>query len=176
MPSSAWTGRSRARRTRTRGRPARRRSRSFGSLGVARIGVLEPPAGRGHEDFLERGAAVPRRELGSGPLGDEPTPVEDPDAVRKARGLVEVVRRQHDRRIVLVSQVADESLDLPLAAYVEPGRRLVEGVQHRRGLELSRDRDLLLHPARQLLERLAESLGLAAQTAPDASDLRTRLV
>ena len=102
--------------------------------------------------------------------------MEDPDAVGEASRLVEVVRRQQDRRVVLVAQIPNEGLDLALAADIQTGRRLVEQQKHRRGQERSRDRDLLLHPARQLLERLSQTLLVDAETRQHRNDLRARLV
>src|SRR5439155_396512 len=125
-PNSAWRARSRARRTHTRGRAERRRWRSRRPLGLGRVSVVEPAPGEGHKYVLKRSASVPRGELLRGPLGDEAPLVQDPDAIREPRGLIEVVRREHDGRVVLVAQIADERLHLALAPDVETGRRLVE--------------------------------------------------
>src|SRR3989442_15952740 len=80
--------------------------------------------------------------------------MQESDPISQACGLIEVMRRQQDRVVVLITEIADEGLHLPLAADVEARRRLVEQEQHRRGEECARDRHLLLHPARELLEWL----------------------
>jgi len=46
-----------------------------------------------------------------------------------------------------LANVLDELLNLELRARVEPGRRLVQQQQYRRGQEGSGDRDLLLRSA-----------------------------
>ena len=99
--------------------------------------------------------------------------MQDADPIGESRGLVEVVRSEKDRRVVLVPQIADERLHLPFAADVETRRRLVEEQQHRRGQESARDGDLLLHPARELLERLVQPALRDAEPAQDRPDLRT---
>ncbi|OLC09922.1 MAG: hypothetical protein AUH39_03380 [Chloroflexi bacterium 13_1_40CM_67_9] len=113
-----------------------------------------------------------RRELLGGALGDETTLVQDADAVGEPRRLIEVVRRQDDRRVVLVAQIADERLNLPLAPNVKASGGLVEEQQHRRREERARDRDLLLHSARERLERLLHAGVLDAEPAEDRNDLR----
>src|SRR5439155_460412 len=85
------------------------------------VDFLDAPSGERHEHVLERSAAVARRELRRRALGDETTLMQDPDAIREPGGLIEVVRRQQDRGVVLVTQIADEGLDLPLAPDVEAG-------------------------------------------------------
>src|SRR5207253_815847 len=125
---------------------------------------------------LERPAAMARRELRRGALGHEATLMQDPDTIREPRGLIEVVRRQQDRGVVLVTQIADEGLDLPLAPDVEAGRRLVEEQQHRRREKGARDRDLLLHTAGELLQGLLHASILYAEPAEDRDDFRTSLV
>ena len=112
------------------------------------------------------------RELLRGALGHEATLVQDADAIRQPRGLVEVVRREQDRRVVLVTQIADECLHLSLAPDVEAGRGLVEEQQHRRRQKRASDRDLLLHAARELLERLRHASVLDAEPAEYGDDLR----
>ena len=73
-----------------------------------------------------------------------------------------------------VTKIAHERLHLALASDVESRRGLVEEEQHRRGQERPRDRDLLLHAARKLLERLAHALRLDAEPSQDRRDLRSR--
>src|SRR5260221_13451645 len=137
-------------------------------LQLGLVDLLDLAAGDGHEDLLQRAAcAVAGAELGRRPFGDQTAAVEDPDAVGQTLGLVEIVRRQEDRRVVLVPKVAHEGLDLPLAADVEPGRWLVEEEKRGGREEGTRDGDLLLHPARELLERLVVPRGRDAQADED---------
>ena len=98
----------------------------------------------------------PRRTSLWWPRAIRPPRLEPPhaDAVGQPLGLVEVVRREQDRRVVLVAKVSHEGLYLALAADVETGRRLIEEEQRWRGEERPRDRDFLLHAAGELFERL----------------------
>ena len=69
------------------------------------------------------------------------------------------------------AHLADELLHLELRARVEPRRRLVEQEQHRRGEERPRERDLLLHAAREVLHRLAAPVRGEADALEDLRDL-----
>ena len=115
-------------------------------------------AARREERLLERLGAVARLELVGRLEAEQLAVVEDPDAVREGLGLGEVVRAEQDGRVVLGAHLADELLHLLLRARVEAGGRLVEQEQDRRGQEGARERDLLLHPARQVLHRLAAAV------------------
>ncbi len=53
-----------------------------------------------------------------------------------------------------------------------PGRRLVEQEQDRRGEQRARERDLLLHPARQVLHRLAAPVGAGSRPSRGSRDRR----
>src|SRR2546423_15183618 len=129
--------------------------RTTSVLRLGLIGLFDLPAGDRHEYVLERAAAaVARDELARRPLADELSAVKHADSVGQPLGLVEVVRGQQDRGVVLVPKVAHEGLDLPLAPDVEARGRLVEEQQRRRREERPGDRDLLLHASRELLERL----------------------
>ena len=74
-----------------------------------------PPRCRGHR--------VP-----SGCRGEELAAGDDSDAVSERLGLIEIVRRQHDRR-ALVGEAADELPEVATSLRVEAGRRLVEEEQ-----------------------------------------------
>src|SRR5439155_17786482 len=93
----------------------------------------------------------------------------------QALGLFEVVRRQQDGGVVLGAQLAHERLHLAFAADVESGGGLVEQQQRRGGEEGPRDRDLLLHAARQLLQRLVVTLRVDAQALEDLRAAQARL-
>ena len=71
---------------------------------------------------------------------------------------------------MLGPDLADELLHLELGARVEPGRRLVEEQEHGRREERARERDLLLHPARELLHRLAAPLDGEPDAGEDRGD------
>ena len=71
--------------------------------------------------------------------------------------------------------LADELLHLELRARVEARRRLVEQEQHRRGQQRPRERDLLLHAAREVLHRLVAAVGREADAGQDPRDLHARL-
>src|SRR3989442_11449457 len=100
--------------------------------------------------------------------------MQESDPISQACGLIEVMRRQQDRVVVLITEIADEGLHLPLAADVEARRRLVEQEQHRRGEECARDRHLLLHPARELLEWLLPPTLLDGQAGHGRQDFPSR--
>src|SRR5438552_17119860 len=102
---------------RRRGRPGRAAPRSRPRLALRDVGLLEAPSGQGHERLFEVARAETLGQLLDRALGDETAAVDDPDAVREPLRLVEVVRRQQDRCVVLVAQVADERLHFPLADY-----------------------------------------------------------
>ena len=75
---------------------------------------------------------------------------------------------------MVVAQPAHELLHVALGARVEPGGRLVEQEEDRRGQEGARDRHLLLHPARHLLQRAVQPVLVDAQLAHHAADGRAR--
>ena len=121
----------------------------------------------GHEHVMQRGWSG--RAIGShlgpnaglelvhGALGDQAAVVEQSDARAQPLCLVEVVRRQDDRRVVLIADLLDERLDLELRAWVETRRRLVQQKEHGACQEGARDGYLLLHAAAHLLERPAQA-------------------
>ena len=142
--------------------------------------VVEALAGERHEHVLQRRllAVVPGdhgRQLRRGSLGDDPAVVDQRDPVAQPLGLVQVVRRQHDRGVVRVAHLLDEGLHVELRPRVETRRRLVQQQHRRAGQQRSRDRDLLLHPAAHLLERPAQPLLADAEARHDLDRLRTRL-
>ena len=65
----------------------------------------------------------------------------------------------------------DELLHLELRARIEARGRLVEQEQGRRGEQRPGERHLLLHPAREVLHRLAAPLGREADARQDHRDL-----
>ena len=73
------------------------------------------------------------------------------------------------------AHLSDELLHLELRARVEPGRRLVEQEQHGRGQQRARERNLLLHPAGEVLHRLAAPVGREADPPEDLRDPLARL-
>jgi hypothetical protein len=73
------------------------------------------------------------------------------------------------------SHLADELLHLELRARVEAGGRLVEEQEDGRGQERARERDLLLHPAREVLHRLAAPVRREADPLEDLGDSLARL-
>jgi hypothetical protein len=73
------------------------------------------------------------------------------------------------------ADLADEVLYLELRARVEAGRGLVEEEQDRLRQERAGERDLLLHPAREVLHRLVPSGGREADALENPWDLVTGL-
>src|SRR5262245_65916846 len=67
--------------------------------------------------------------------------IDDPHPVGECVCLGHVVRTEQDRRVVYVSDLPDELLDLELGARVEPGRRLVEQEQYGRGQQGARSEE-----------------------------------
>jgi hypothetical protein len=105
---------------------------------TARIGrqVGENPAGFGEpvarlDDDLDALTADLRLELVGGALGDRPAMVDDHDPVREPIGFLEVLGGEQQRG-ALGHQIGDHVPHLGSAAWVEPGRRLVEE-QHGHG-------------------------------------------
>src|SRR5207248_6099538 len=88
------------------------------------VGLLDPPPGRGHEDILERGPAVPCRKLARRPFRYGAALMQDPDPVGEPRGFVEIVRGEQDRGVMRVTKIAHERLHLALASDVESRRGL----------------------------------------------------
>ena len=132
-------------------------------------------AGGGEERLLERVGAVAGLQLVGGLEREQPAAVEDADPVGERLRLGQVVRAEQDRRVVPGADLADEVLHLALRARVEPGRRLVEQEQHRAGEQRPRERDLLLHPAREVLHRLVAPLVREADPLEDRGDLVARV-
>ena len=99
-----------------------------------------------------------------------------PDPVREGFGLREVVRAEEDRRLVRLADLADERLHLLLRARIEARRRLVQQQQDGRREQRPRQRDLLLHAAREVLHRLVAAVGGEADAVEDPRDLAARLL
>jgi hypothetical protein len=72
--------------------------------------------------------------------------VEHDDGVGEAVGLLEVLRRQHERR-ALAHELARESPQLVAAVRVETGRRLVQEDDRRRSDEAGREIEPAAHAA-----------------------------
>jgi hypothetical protein len=106
---------------------------------------------------------------------EEPAPVEDADALGQLLGLGQVVGAEQNRRVVRLAHLLDELLHLELRARVEPGRRLVEQQEDGRRQQRPRERDLLLHPAGEVLHRLAATVGREADPLEDRRDLPARI-
>src|SRR3954466_5513368 len=119
--------------------------------------VLERAARRREERLLERLDAIALLHVLNRLEEEQLAAVEQADAVRELLRLLHVMRAEQDRRVVPLADLADEVLHLLLRARVEARRRLVEEQQHGRGEERPRERDLLLHPAREVLHRLVAS-------------------
>src|SRR6266540_5916991 len=122
--------------------------------------VVEALTGQGHEYILHRGAAVLaalRADRALQPLGrikrDDLAVVDNRDPVAQPVGLIHIVGRQEHSCLVIAAHPQDEALHILLGTRIEAGRRLVEQQQQRRGQQAARDRDLLLHPTRHMLER-----------------------
>ena len=139
------------------------------------LSVLERVAARSEERLLERLRAVARLELVGRLEAEQLAVVEDPDAVGEGLGLGEVVRAEQDGRVVLGAHLADELLHLLLRARVETRGRLVQQQQDRRGQQGARERDLLLHAARQALHRVAAAVVGETDPLEDLRDLVTRV-
>ena len=73
------------------------------------------------------------------------------------------------------ADLADEVLHLELRARVEPRGRLVEQEQHGRRQQRARERDLLLHAAREVLHRLVAPVAREADPLEDLGDPVPRL-
>jgi hypothetical protein len=129
---------------------------------VAQV-VVQGAAGVRHEDALH-GRLQPALLSHFGlerlwrVLDHDPAVVDDPDPVAEPIRLRQVVRGQHDRGVMRVTQLLDEGLHVQLGSWIQAGRRLVEQQQGRAGQQGSRDGDLLLHPPAHLLQRPAEAL------------------
>jgi hypothetical protein len=100
--------------------------------------------------------------------------VQDADSLGEDRGLRQVVGAQQDRRVVNGAQGGDEALNLALGARVKARRRLVEQQQGRRGEQCAGERDLLLHPAAELLHRLPGAAYREADALEDLGNLVAR--
>src|SRR4029450_5900633 len=118
------------------------------------VAVLEGVAAGGEERLLQGLRVVATLELVGGLEAEQLAVVEDPDAVGEGLGLGQVVRTEQDRRVVFGAHLADELLHLLLRARVEPGGRLVQQQQDRRGQQRAGQRDLLLHAAGEGLHRV----------------------
>src|SRR3954452_17417511 len=111
-------------------------------------------------------ARRPRAERGRRSLGDDPSLLDDRDAVAQRLGLVEVVRGQHDR----LAEVLERADDLPRRAprrRVEAGGRLVEEDQ----LGVADEREREVQPAQlAAAQRPRVRVGLLGQ-AGERQDL-----
>ncbi len=85
--------------------------------------------------------------------------VDDPDAVCKDVGLLEVLRRQEDRHPLLARQASDFLPQRRAALDVEPGRRLVEEEDPRAVYQRKREVEAAFHPARVALDLPVGRLG-----------------
>src|SRR5579863_8391028 len=85
-------------------------------------------------------------ELERRPLGDELASRKKADPVAQLLRLVHVVSREQDRHLGLPAHFCDKALDLPLAAWVEAGRRFVEQHEARGAQERPCYCDFLLLP------------------------------
>src|SRR5207302_10622808 len=88
-------------------------------------GLSLVPACRARELDLEDLTADPLLQLVPGALGDHLTVVDHSDPIRELVSLLEVLRRQQQRRS-LADELTTGRADLVTAAWVEPGRGLVE--------------------------------------------------
>ena len=75
----------------------------------------------------------------------------------------------------IAPHLADEVLNLELGAWVEPGRRLVEQEQHRRGQQRPRERDLLLHARARGAPSPRAAVRREADAPEDLRDLSSRV-
>src|SRR5205814_6661960 len=87
-----------------------------------------------------------RDQPGWAVLDDDTAAGEDGDRAAQALRLGQVVRREDDRRVVRLTELLDERLDVELRTWIETGRRLVEEEERGTRQECTSDRDLLLHP------------------------------
>ena len=98
--------------------------------------------------------------------------IEDREAVAEAVGLGEVVRRQHDRGVVVSRSSSMKVWTSSLLRGSRPGRGLVEQQQGGARQDGPGDGHLLLHAAAHLLERLAEPRLGRCPAGPGCARLR----
>ena len=106
-----------------------------------------------------------RRQLRRRTGRDDPAGVDDADPVGLL-GFLEVVGREHDRRPMLATHVAQVAPQRAAARRVEAGRRLVEEQHVRPVHEAAHDLELAQHPARVRLDRLEDVAPEAQQLGP----------
>ena len=97
-------------------------------------------------------------ELERRALGDDPAVVDDDDAVGELVGLLEVLRRQQQRRAV-ADEAAQHVPQLDAAARVEAGGRLVEEEHRRRRDEADREVEPAPHAAGVVLDDPVAGVG-----------------
>ena len=114
-------------------------------------------------DHVDARTADLRLQRGRRPLGDDPAVVDDPDAVGEDVGLLEVLRRQEHRHVVLAREPRDLLPERRAALRVEAGRRLVEEQDRGPVDEREREVEAALHPA-----RVAADLAVGRLRQPDA--------
>ena len=122
-----------------------RSERGLGLVTLPHVGQLD----------LEDLAADAVLELVAGPFRDHAAVVDHGDLVRELIRLLEVLRRQQDRRPV-AAQVADDLPDLVATPRIETGRRLVEEEHARLREQAGREVEPPSHAARV---RLRGSVG-----------------
>ena len=119
----------------------------------AHVGAL------GHDD-VDPVAADAGLELGGRALGDDPSGVDDDDAVGELVGLVEVLGGEQDRRAA-GDELADGGPHLPPVPGVESGGRLVQEQDPRRQDQGDGQVEPAPHPARVVLHRPVGGVGEA---------------
>ena len=121
---------------------------------------LHRPRDRGPvaDDDLDPLAADLRLELVGGAAGDDLPVVDDGDRVGQLVGLLEVLRRQQQRR-ALAHEVADDVPHPEPAARVEPGRRLVQEQDPRPPDERAAEVEPAAHAARVRLDDAVGGVG-----------------
>ena len=119
----------------------------------AHVGAL------GHDD-VDAVAADAGLELGGRALGDDPSGVDDDDAVGELVGLVEVLGGEQDRRAA-GDELADGGPHLPPVPGVESGGRLVQEQDPRRQDQGDGQVEPAPHPARVVLHRPVGGVGEA---------------
>ena len=124
------------------------RERCLGLVALSDVGQLD----------LEDLAADVVLELVARSLGDHAAVVDHGDLVRELIGLLEVLRRQQDRR-AFAAQVADDLPDLVATPRIETGGRLVEEEHARPGEQARREVESPAHPARVGLRRAIGGVG-----------------
>ena len=106
---------------------------------------LVPPC-RARELDLEDLTADALLQLVAGALGDHPAVVDHRDPIRELVRLLQILRRQHERRS-LADELAHDRPDLVAAARVEPGGGLVEEEDPRPRQQARCEVEPAAHPA-----------------------------